>query len=189
VAAFRAVAGRTTRSRSFQQRGGAGAMSAAYGMRRFTQPWRAALPDAAASSGVAEPAATGAAYAKRRDGLRRQQQSARGLALLCAVLALGPWGADARRKLHQSDESGETGDAATSSEMSLKPSPPPSHPPTPPIQYPPHAEIPGTTLVVKMLDAYPEAVCNDGSPGGYYWSRGSDPSLWVVYLQGGASCA
>ena len=119
----------------------------------------------------------------RRD--RSLRQSA-GLALLCALLALGPWAADARRKLRQSDESGETGDAATSSEMALKPSPPPTHPPTPPIQYPPHVEVPGTTLVVKMLDAYPQAVCNDGSSGGYYWSRGSDPSLWVVYLQGGA---
>ena len=117
--------------------------------------------------------------------MRRGRQSA-GLALLCALLALGPWAADARRKLHQSDESGETGDAATSSEMALKPSPPPSHPPTPPILYPPHVEVPGTTLVVKMLDAYPEAVCNDGTSGGYYWSKGSDPSLWVVYLQGGA---
>ena len=44
-------------------------------------------------------------------GPRRQRHGA-GVALLCAVLALGPWGADARRKLHQSDESGETGDAA-----------------------------------------------------------------------------
>ena len=117
-------------------------------------------------------------------GLRRQRQGA-GVALLCVVLALGPWGADARRKLHQSDESGETGDAATSSELTVKSPPPPAKPPAP--GYPAHVDIPGTTLVVKMLDAYPQAVCNDGSPGGYYWSKGSDPSLWVVYLQGGAS--
>ena len=117
-------------------------------------------------------------------GPRRQRHGA-GVALLCAVLALGPWGADARRKLHQSDESGETGDAVTSSEMTAKHPPPPARPPAP--GYPPHEEIPGTTLVVKMLDAYPEAVCNDGTSGGYYFSRGNDPSLWVVYLQGGAS--
>ena len=109
-------------------------------------------------------------------------------ALLCVVLALA--GADARRKLRQSDESGETGDAAGSSELpAASPPPGPAYhlPPAPPFEgYPPHVEAQGTNLVVKMLDAYPEAVCNDGTPGGYYWSKGTDPSLWVVYLQGGA---
>lgn len=44
--------------------------------------------------------------------------------------------------------------------------------------------VPGTSLALKWLSA-PSAVCNDGTPGGYYWSRGSDPGLWVIYLQGG----
>jgi hypothetical protein len=71
----------------------------------------------------------------------------------------------------------------------LPPAPPAfAYPPTPPIGYPPHIEVAGTNLVVKMLDAYPEAVCNDGTPGGYYWSKGTDPSLWLVYLQGGYWC-
>ena len=104
---------------------------------------------------------------------------------LCLLLALR--GVDARRKLRQSDESGETGDAApgVSSELTAG-YPPPARPPVPPIMYPPHVEVSGTSLVVKMLYDYPEAVCNDGTPGGYYWSKGTDPSLWVVYLQGGA---
>ena len=33
----------------------------------------------------------------------------------------------------------------------------------------------------------PEAVCNDGSSGGYYIDHG-DPSLWLIYLGGGSWC-
>ncbi len=33
-------------------------------------------------------------------------------------------------------------------------------------------------------------MCNDGSPGGYYFRKGADGStLWVVYLEGGMWCA
>lgn len=41
-----------------------------------------------------------------------------------------------------------------------------------------------SALTLTKLDAYPGAVCNDGSAAGYYYSKGSDSSLWVVYLQG-----
>ena len=98
----------------------------------------------------------GAAKRMQREGLQR-----RALALCCAVLALG--GASARRSLHQSDESGETGDAATSSELTIKPPPPPFRPPVP--GFPAHAEIAGTTLNVRMLNNYPDAICNDGAWG------------------------
>ena len=48
--------------------------------------------------------------------------------------------------------------------------------------------IAGTTLDLRSLQNYPMAVCNDGTPGGYYWSPGTDSSLWIVYLQGGYWC-
>lgn len=41
-------------------------------------------------------------------------------------------------------------------------------------------------LSIASLAAYPNAVCNDGSPAAYYYSQGTDPSLWLVYLEGGA---
>jgi hypothetical protein len=41
-------------------------------------------------------------------------------------------------------------------------------------------------LQLVSLAAYPQAVCNDGSPAGFYYSAGSDPNNWVVYLEGGA---
>ena len=32
----------------------------------------------------------------------------------------------------------------------------------------------------------PLAVCNDGSPAGYYWQAATtQPSVWLVYLEGG----
>jgi hypothetical protein len=45
-------------------------------------------------------------------------------------------------------------------------------------------------LQLYTLEAIDElAVCNDGSPGGYYFSAStSDSDLWVVYLQGGMWC-
>jgi Pectinacetylesterase len=30
------------------------------------------------------------------------------------------------------------------------------------------------------------AVCNDGSPGAFYFNPGTDSNLWIVYLEGGA---
>lgn len=42
------------------------------------------------------------------------------------------------------------------------------------------------TLDLHSLTA-PTAVCNDGSPAGYYYSAGTNSQLWVVYLEGGAS--
>ena len=46
----------------------------------------------------------------------------------------------------------------------------------------------GTQLVIQSLSAHPAAICNDGSPGAYYYHAGSDPNLFVVYLQGGFWC-
>lgn len=60
--------------------------------------------------------------------------------------------------------------------------------------YDPRAGAPGPdwyagdeVLHLVMLDGYESqnAVCMDGSPGGYYLSRGTDSSLWVVFLEGG----
>ena len=45
-----------------------------------------------------------------------------------------------------------------------------------------------TTLELVSLQAFPDAVCNDGSPGGYYWSKGTNPDLWLLYLEGGFWC-
>ena len=33
------------------------------------------------------------------------------------------------------------------------------------------------------------AVCLDGTPGGYYISRGADPTKWIVFHQGGGWCS
>jgi len=45
---------------------------------------------------------------------------------------------------------------------------------------------PGASLMqlhsLARVDAM--AVCNDGSPAGFYYAAGSDPSTWLVYLQG-----
>ena len=45
------------------------------------------------------------------------------------------------------------------------------------------------SLSLVSLQSYEGAVCNDGSPGAYYFSRGSNPNQWVLYLEGGASAA
>jgi hypothetical protein len=105
-------------------------------------------------------------------------------AFVCAAALAG--GADARRSLRQSDETGETGDGADDADGGVM-SPGVVHTVEQhPSEYPAQVVVPGTTLKLRSLHDYPQAVCNDGSPGGYYWSQGSDPSLWVVYLQGGA---
>eukprot|EP01065_Artemidia_motanka_P047358 TRINITY_DN740_c0_g1_i1.p1 TRINITY_DN740_c0_g1~~TRINITY_DN740_c0_g1_i1.p1 ORF type:complete len:389 (+),score=61.45 TRINITY_DN740_c0_g1_i1:57-1223(+) len=47
------------------------------------------------------------------------------------------------------------------------------------------------SLVQFAPSRYPDAVCTDGSPGGYYWKRATSSSsshLWLVYLQGGGWC-
>lgn len=43
-----------------------------------------------------------------------------------------------------------------------------------------------STLSLQFLTSYPGAVCNDGSPAGYYYRQGSDPNLFIVFLEGGA---
>jgi O-palmitoleoyl-L-serine hydrolase len=56
------------------------------------------------------------------------------------------------------------------------------------------APLPGTGPGVSVLGLHslasvdPLAVCNDGSPAGFYYSAGSDPSTWLVFLQGGDWC-
>ena len=47
------------------------------------------------------------------------------------------------------------------------------------------------TLSLKYFDTitYPNAVCNDGSNGGFYWLKSSSSSpYWLVHLQGGGWC-
>lgn len=43
-----------------------------------------------------------------------------------------------------------------------------------------------SVLSLSLLTAYPGAVCNDGSPAGYYYRAGSDPNEFILYLEGGA---
>eukprot|EP00416_Gambierdiscus_australes_P024054 CAMPEP_0171075066 /NCGR_PEP_ID=MMETSP0766_2-20121228/12548_1 /TAXON_ID=439317 /ORGANISM="Gambierdiscus australes, Strain CAWD 149" /LENGTH=406 /DNA_ID=CAMNT_0011531901 /DNA_START=17 /DNA_END=1238 /DNA_ORIENTATION=+ len=39
------------------------------------------------------------------------------------------------------------------------------------------------------LKGYENAVCNDGSPAGYYFKNGTgDNNIWIVYLEGGGWC-
>lgn len=40
-------------------------------------------------------------------------------------------------------------------------------------------------LQLHPLTAYPGAVCNDGTPAGYYYRQGTDPNLFVLFLEGG----
>mmetsp|Transcript_26822 Transcript_26822/g.52856 ORF Transcript_26822/g.52856 Transcript_26822/m.52856 type:complete len:409 (-) Transcript_26822:517-1743(-) len=45
--------------------------------------------------------------------------------------------------------------------------------------------------LVSFADKDPQAVCNDGSPSGYYWSESTVSHMshiWVVWLQGGMWC-
>jgi len=52
---------------------------------------------------------------------------------------------------------------------------------------------PGTVLsrVDVDLARYPDAVCNDGTPGVFYVRRGTGAGLnrWIVFLEGGGSCS
>ena len=56
------------------------------------------------------------------------------------------------------------------------------------------APAPGTgpgesSLTMRSLASYDAlAVCNDGSPGAFYYAPGSDPTTWLVFLQGGMWC-
>ena len=51
------------------------------------------------------------------------------------------------------------------------------------------AQPPGTSMVLRSLAAYPDARCTDGSPAGYYWSRGQRASSdWIVLLEPGGWC-
>lgn len=46
-----------------------------------------------------------------------------------------------------------------------------------------------TWVPLNKID--PTAVCNDGSPAGYYWKKSDDPEgskRWLVLLSGGAAC-
>ena len=48
-------------------------------------------------------------------------------------------------------------------------------------------------MALTMMDTkvYPTAVCNDGTPGGYYFTPFSDPAFentWVIFLPGGGQC-
>jgi hypothetical protein len=51
---------------------------------------------------------------------------------------------------------------------------------------------PGTNLSRVEIDTnrYPEAVCNDGSPGLFYVRKGTGASAnrWLIFLEGGGSC-
>jgi Pectinacetylesterase len=48
-----------------------------------------------------------------------------------------------------------------------------------------------STLTLSSLSSVdPLAVCNDGTPGAYYYApgQGSGSSLWLVYLEGSMFC-
>lgn len=45
----------------------------------------------------------------------------------------------------------------------------------------------GYELVYLEREKFPEAVCNDGTPGAFFIQQGS-PHRWVVYMQGGRWC-
>jgi hypothetical protein len=41
---------------------------------------------------------------------------------------------------------------------------------------------------VKSQNTTADAVCLDGTPAGYYLELGSDPTRWVIWMQGGGVC-
>ena len=52
----------------------------------------------------------------------------------------------------------------------------------------------GTDLFRVTLDnaRFPDALCNDGTPGIFYygkWTKEEDKDKWIIFLQGGGSCA
>jgi hypothetical protein len=75
--------------------------------------------------------------------------------------------------------SGSGGQAPTGGPPTAQPGPEP----------PPGSSLPAT-FTYRGLDttAYPTALCNDGSPAGYYAEAGTDASTWVIMLDGGSWC-
>eukprot|EP01104_Vermistella_antarctica_P010940 TRINITY_DN2976_c0_g1_i1.p1 TRINITY_DN2976_c0_g1~~TRINITY_DN2976_c0_g1_i1.p1 ORF type:complete len:479 (+),score=57.30 TRINITY_DN2976_c0_g1_i1:199-1437(+) len=46
-----------------------------------------------------------------------------------------------------------------------------------------------TSKLIKLdTTTFPDAVCNDGSPGAFYFRPGSNSSRWIIHLQGGFWC-
>ena len=53
----------------------------------------------------------------------------------------------------------------------------------------PSAAPGATAMTLHSVTTYDTAAtCNDGTPAGFYYAAGSDPTLWLVYLQGGLWC-
>ena len=54
----------------------------------------------------------------------------------------------------------------------------------------PEIQSAAVTLEIKWLDLkkYPEAVCNDGTGGAFYYKEGTDQNKWLVHLMGGGWC-
>jgi hypothetical protein len=53
----------------------------------------------------------------------------------------------------------------------------------------PGTEPDASSMTLHYVTAYDDmATCNDGTSAGFYYAAGSDPSLWLVYLQGGLWC-
>jgi hypothetical protein len=47
-----------------------------------------------------------------------------------------------------------------------------------------------TMWLQPLVDIDPLAVCNDGSPAGYYFIEGTtQANVWLIYLEGGMWCA
>lgn len=44
------------------------------------------------------------------------------------------------------------------------------------------------TMTLHSLEAYPNAVCNDGSPGALYIDRRPSSHTWLIFFQGGGWC-
>ncbi len=53
----------------------------------------------------------------------------------------------------------------------------------------PSAAPGATVMTLQWTTKYDSgATCNDGTPSGFYYAAGTDPTLWIVYLQGGLWC-
>ena len=49
----------------------------------------------------------------------------------------------------------------------------------------------GTNFALYHLYGYTDALCNDGSAGGFYyapWTAPEKENIWVIYLEGGSWC-
>lgn len=44
------------------------------------------------------------------------------------------------------------------------------------------------TMTLHSLEAYPNAICNDGSPGALYIDRSASSHTWIIFFQGGGWC-